>query len=388
MIGAADFLEQAITRGYTFYSGVPCSYLSDVINGIVKDPRLRYIPSTNEGEAVALCSGARVAGCKSVVLLQNSGLGNAVNPLTSLNYLFRIPVLLLVTLRGEPGTHDEPQHELMGTITARMLRLMHIPWEMMPEEKGSVSEALERAGRYMQRQKRPYALLVRHDTFKPFPTALPGKKKSISQKVVCQSALSPGKAPGSRIRSLRYILENTLEKDSLLVATTGFTGRELYAIKDRENHFYMVGSMGCALPFGLGLSLTLAQKKTVVLDGDGALLMHLGAMVTAGSYARGNLIHIVFDNESYASTGGQPSLSSRLDFCSLAASCGYQQVVCTNRPEALKNILRRRPAAGSCFIHFKVNRRTLVNLPRPRVRPEAVCRRFQNLIRRTREDVS
>ena len=151
MISAVDFVEPAKARGFDFWAGVPCSYLTPFINHVIDDPELVYVSAANEGDAVAIASGASLAGRRGVAIMQNSGLGNAVSPLSSLNWVFRLPVLLIVTLRGDPQHADEPQHELMGQITARQLELLEIPWQWFPDDAGAIGEALEAATSHMDR---------------------------------------------------------------------------------------------------------------------------------------------------------------------------------------------------------------------------------------------
>ncbi|CAN5145682.1 hypothetical protein BH23CHL9_BH23CHL9_08370 [soil metagenome] len=133
MISADAFVQPALERGYSFWAGVPCSFLTPFINYVIGSPDLEYVGAASEGEALGIAAGAHLAGRKTVVICQNSGLGNAVNPLTSLNHTFRIPTLFITTHRGEPGLGDEPQHELMGQITGNLLPTMQIQWEIFPQ---------------------------------------------------------------------------------------------------------------------------------------------------------------------------------------------------------------------------------------------------------------
>ena len=147
MINAGDFLTSCMGRGFRFFTGTPCSYLKPIINYVMSDDAFSFVNAANEGDAVALASGATLAGKKSVVMFQNSGLGNAVNPLTSLSYPFKIPLLLIVTLRGEPGgPKDEPQHELMGKITTDLLDNMRIGWTYFPESTDKIKTVLGQEG--------------------------------------------------------------------------------------------------------------------------------------------------------------------------------------------------------------------------------------------------
>jgi len=167
MIEAQEFIEAARSFGFDWYTGVPCSFLTPFINYVINDPQLTYISAANEGDAVAIASGATIAGKYAVVMMQNSGLGNAVNPLTSLNYIFRIPLLVICTLRGDVNLQDEPQHELMGQITDKLLETMTVPWEFFPTDAAQIEPVLQRVTAYMQQQRRPYALIMRKGTIAP-----------------------------------------------------------------------------------------------------------------------------------------------------------------------------------------------------------------------------
>src|SRR6476646_9886485 len=165
MIEARDFVEAARARGFSWYAGVPCSYLTPFINYVLQDSSLRYLSMANEGDAVALIAGVTLGATglpvrRGVSMMQNSGLGNAVSPLTSLTWTFRLPQLLIVTWRGQPGVADEPQHALMGPITPTLLETMQIPWELFPTELSAVGPALDRALAHMEATGRPYALLM------------------------------------------------------------------------------------------------------------------------------------------------------------------------------------------------------------------------------------
>ncbi len=169
MIEAAQFVEAARKRGFDWYAGVPCSYLTPFINYVLQDPTLHYVSAANEGDAVALVAGATLGGRRGIAMMQNSGLGNAVSPLTSLTWTFKLPQLLIVTWRGKPGEHDEPQHALMGPITPQMLDTMEIPWELFPTEADQIAPALDRAIRHMDETGRPYALVMQKGSVASYP---------------------------------------------------------------------------------------------------------------------------------------------------------------------------------------------------------------------------
>jgi len=375
VIEASQFTGPAKRLGFDFWAGVPCSFLTPFINYTIGDPELTYISSANEGDAVATASGAALGGRRSVAMMQNSGLGNAVSPLTSLNYVFRIPILLIVTLRGEPGKPDEPQHELMGEITPDLLETMRIPWEWFPERTEDVEPSLQRAVEHMDTTGRPYALVMKKGSVAPYPlTKRPGSVKS-PQKAALPTKTSVQQAP-SRHEALRQLVADSDISDTVLIASTGFNGRELYAIEDRPNQLYMVGSMGCAASLGLGLSLARPDKKVVVIDGDGAVLMRMGNMATLGVYGGANFYHLLLDNHVHESTGGQATVASAVNFQDVASACGYQGV--STRPAGSLGFVDFLEAKGPAFMCVETRQGVPEGLPRPSVKPADTARRLMH----------
>ncbi len=379
MIEAAEFIGAAQRRGFGLYSGVPCSYLKPFINFVIDSPDLRYVGAVNEGDAVAIAAGAEFAGVRSVAMFQNSGFGNTVNPLTSLNYTFRSPVLLIPTLRGEPGgPADEPQHELMGAITTALLELMRIPWEYFPTDSAAVEPALERAVAHMDREQTPYALVMRKGS------VAPATLRSQPRVTPPQSAaVQPAAAMASRNAVLQAVQQVAdPASGTVIIATTGYTGRELYACDDRANQLYMVGSMGCAVSLGLGIALAQPQRRVLVLDGDGAALMRLGAQSTVGFEAPPNLVHVLLDNGIHESTGGQATVSRSVDFCAIAAASGYRAVHSLADPAAVATAIENAFAgrSGPVFLHVPTLAGVPDNLPRPSVTPAEVGQRLREYL--------
>jgi phosphonopyruvate decarboxylase len=388
MLEARDFVEAARLRGFQWYAAVPCSYLTPFINYVLQDPQLRYVSAANEGDAVALAAGVTLAGDgrggagRGIAMMQNSGLGNAVSPLTSLTWTFGLPQLLIVTWRGQPGVPDEPQHALMGPITPTMLDTMQIAWELFPTEAAQLSAVLERALAHMNATSRPYALLMQKGSVAhtELPAAAPltvaqGPAAAVS---VRRGAATPEARP-SRAQALREIVAHTREGESVLLASTGFCGRELYAIADRVNHLYMVGSMGCVTPLALGLALARPDLKVIALDGDGAALMRLGALATVGATAPRNLWHLLLDNSAHESTGGQATVSATVAFADVAAACGYRTCLDTDSAAQLPDWLKL--SGGPHFARLLTRTGTAKDLPRPKVTPWQVRERFMQHIR-------
>jgi phosphonopyruvate decarboxylase len=375
LIEAASFIEAARQRGFALYSGVPCSYLKPFINYCIDSDALRYIGAANEGDAVAIAAGAALGGLRSVAMFQNSGLGNAVSPLTSLTETFRLPILLIVTLRGEPGgAPDEPQHDTMGHITPSLLELMNVRWEYFPEDPDKVCEALDRATDHMEGEARPYAFVMRKGSVAPWslstqpraqaPTATPPARKSAQ----------------CRRREMLAALQAAVRADDIVIASTGVAGRELYALDDRANQLYMVGSMGCAISLGFGLAVARPEQRVIVIDGDGAALMRLGALCTVGAEKPPNLVHVLLDNRMHESTGGQATVSGSVDLPAIAAASGYASVRCVASPDALRTALEFAPP-GPVFVEVPILPGVPDDLPRPEISPAQVAARLREWLR-------
>ncbi|MDF5706455.1 MAG: phosphonopyruvate decarboxylase [Nostoc sp. S4] len=379
MIQAKEFVEAARSFGFDWYTGVPCSFLTPFINYVINDPQLTYISAANEGDAVAIAAGATIAGKYAVVMMQNSGLGNTVNPLTSLTYIFRIPLLVICTLRGDPNLQDEPQHELMGQITDKLLETMTVPWEFFPTDAAEIEPVLRRAIAYMKKEHRPYALIMRKGTIASHPltrSSIP-KREDNSDAHIQQSFFRGNQEQRiSRNQALARIMELVDAENTVIIATTGYTGRELFASKDSANHLYMVGSMGCASSMALGLSLARKNLKVVVIDGDGAALMRMGNFATIGTYGGANLIHILLDNEVHDSTGAQATVSFGISFAKIAEACGYGVTLAGDDPALLDVLFTADTKTRPKFAHLKIRPGTLEKLPRPNLTPEAVLQRF------------
>lgn len=376
MISADDFLTKAKTAHFDFYTGVPCSFLTPLINRVISDSETAYVGAASEGEAVGIAAGAWLAGRETVVMIQNSGLGNTVNPLTSLNYPFRIPTLLITTWRGGPGVQDEPQHELMGEVTPDVLDAIRIPHQLFPTRPEDIDAVLDNATQTMKKSGLPAALIMEKGAVQ-------------DEKLEARSPVKPAQGrrydytsdqpPPMRFNTLERLLE-ILPEEAAVIATTGKCGRELFTLADRPQHLYQVGSMGCAAGMGLGVALNV-QRPVVVLDGDGAALMKMGTMATVGAYAPARLTHIILDNGVHDSTGGQPTVSTCTDFAAVALACGYQQVfVCDDLAGFEKALQAGLTEAGPTCIHLRIAPGSIKNLGRPTISPHDVARRFKKFL--------
>ena len=378
-------MSACASHGYRFFAGVPCSYLQPLINCASEAPDLDYVAASSEGEAVAIASGAYLAGTNAVVMCQNSGLGNAVNPLTSLNFPFRIPLLLIVSLRGEPGLGDEPQHELMGQVTGALLDVLQIPWTYLPHDPGMLDKTLAQAREEMDKTQRPFALVVRKGVLARTDLAHAHNKPAAPHTDHSQGGFSlPRSERMSRTAAIQVLKRRVSGKDAL-VATTGKIGRELFALGDSENQLYVVGSMGCAAGIGFGIQYVIKGQRVIVLDGDGAALMKMGTLATIGHYRPTELVHVILDNESYESTGGQFTVSSSVDFCTVAAGCGYRQCFRVDTERRLEDAIdATKTNRGPSLIHVKVAGGSRPGLGRPDVKPMDVKRRFAQFLKPSR----
>lgn len=381
MIDSSEFLTECKKNEWSLFVGTPCSYLRPFINFVIDDEQLEFIETTNEGDAVALASGAWLGGRKAVVMFQNSGLGNAINPLTSLSYTMNIPFIGIVTLRGEVGgPKDEPQHELMGKITTDLLEKMEIPWAEFPTESHKVAEAFELAQKSCHEEQRPFFFVMKKGSVKGYELKGNEGTRAITEYRTPIQRKRTGQIVSTRTDALKS-LKKYFGTNSAIVATTGMTGRELFEVEDTSNQLYMVGSMGCALPIGLGLGKSTFKGPVCVVDGDGALLMRLGNMALAGQMRPAGLTHILLDNGVHDSTGGQRTFSEMIDFPAIAQACGYDCIFDVDHiadfEEAIGAILNTPQLS---FIRFAIRPGSPEAVGRPSVTPSEVARRMREAL--------
>jgi len=380
MIKASAFIEHLRGLNYSQFAGVPCSFLKPFINYVIDDATLDYVGAASEGEAVGFTLGAWLGGRKTVTMCQNSGLGNMVNPLTSLNYPFRVPTLLITTWRGQPGIKDEPQHEQMGRIMHQLLDAIEIPWLPFPTEEAEIPGVMAAAEASMTERQRPFALVMSQDSVAPHKLTRRVQMETIQTEVRHYPA-APSSERLTRTAALQAIMES-LTGHEAVIATTGMTGRELFTLADRPNHLYVVGGMGTASAIGFGVARTLPAQPVVVLDGDGAALMKLGSLATIGCYQPRNLLHVILDNESHDSTGGQQTVSPITRFAEVAAAANYRRAFTTDRAEDVRQCIQYlRSTAGPSLLHVKIQPGSPKEIGRPSVKPHEVKQRFMDFLR-------
>lgn len=346
-IEAKDFCETLLANGYDYFTGVPCSFFKGVINYSQSGAAMKYMIAANEGSAMGLAAGAYLAGRKPAVMIQNSGLGNMVNPLTSLHAIYKIPALLLISGRAY-GIDDEPQHALMGRAMRPLLADIEIPCADAATELGEFREQLKAVSAQAWRDRTPFALLVKHGGIGEYPWP-----KS-----------SESAYPLSRIEAIRIALQYADDK-TVIVATTGMPSRELFALRDHPSQLYLMGSMGHAMAVACGIATERPDLKVMILDGDGSAIMHLGSFSTIGYYRPANLVHIILDNEAYETTGNQDTTSKTTDFAGVAKACSIASASSCNAEAPYRAALADAFAKpGPHLIHLKINRVPAERLPR------------------------
>lgn len=356
-----DFLS---AKGVNFFAGVPDSLLKEMCACIsALAPAENHLIAANEGGAVALAAGHHLAtGEVALVYMQNSGLGNAVNPLISLadREVYGIPMLLLIGWRGEPGVKDEPQHLKQGKISREMLSVMGIPHEILPDSMDAAKACFEKALATARQEKAPFAILVKSGTFAPFSKPGAPEAKAASEL--------------TRERALETLLALMKPKD-VVVATTGVTSRELFELREKSSaghgrDFLTVGSMGHASQIALGMARSAKGRAVYCIDGDGAALMHLGAFAILGTAGPANLKHLLFNNGAHESVGGQPTAGASIDFPAIAKGCGYKACWTASGQAELESKFREfSETPGPVFLEIKIKKGSRKDLGRPTTAP-------------------
>lgn len=374
MINCENFYNLLLGNGVGFFAGVPDSLLKDVCAYISDNvPSNKHIIAANEGGAIALASGYHLAtGGLGLVYMQNSGEGNAVNPLVSLAdpAVYSIPMLILIGWRGEPGEKDEPQHIKQGKITLDVLDALEMPYGILPQSDEEVANMLSVAIDNIQRNNAPYAIVVRKGAFEPYKL---------------KNKISPDPDRILREEAIKIITE-ILESKDIIVSTTGMTSRELFenrakSGKGHNNDFLTVGSMGHSSQIALGIAVTRPDRQVYCLDGDGALIMHMGSLAIIGSKKPKNFKHIVINNGSHESVGGQPTAGLIIDIPAIARACGYNSVFMAQKQKDIKEkMIELKKAEGPALLEIKVNQGHRENLGRPTTTPIENKLAFMNFL--------
>ena len=362
MVSVDKFYDALRHCGVSMFTGVPDSLLKNLCAYITDNSDATHnIIAANEGAAVGIAAGHYLAtGEVPVVYMQNSGIGNAVNPLMSLadEKVYSIPVLLIIGWRGEPGVHDEPQHVKQGEVTLPLLDAMQIPYVILPEEDQAAMTAVQMMVNDCKKLSKPHAIVIRKNTF--------GKYKLQKEAV--------NDYPLSREEAMTRLVE-AIDPDSMIVSTTGKLSRELFELREslgqgHGNDFLTVGSMGHSSSIALGIALEKPDRKIFCFDGDGAFIMHMGAISNIGALSPKNLVHVVFNNGAHESVGGQPTLGFGIDICSVARACGYKEALTVSTAEEFTALPSRiNTLEGPVMIELRVRIDSRDNLGRPTTTP-------------------
>ena len=357
MLNQERVFEELAKHGVTFFTGVPDSYLNGFCNYALNNCGSRNIIAANEGNAVGIASGHYFASKEiSLVYMQNSGLGNTVNPLASLvdKDVYAVPMLLLVGWRGQGNTEpNHPQHKLQGEITPELLEIMHIPYTILEDDDDKFAKAVEKAVKYCKETRQPYGLIAPKGVM-----AASDKPNNVDNTY-----------PMSREEAMEIILNN-MPGDAIYSATTGRATRELFFLREKrcetkEHDFLNVGSMGHVSSVALGIALEKPGRKVVALDGDSACMMHMGAMTMVCKLDVPNFMHIVLNNGAHESVGGQPSAGHKVDFTKIAEACGYATVghSVTTEVELVEALADLRECGKASFIDCRIHKGLSRKLP-------------------------
>jgi phosphonopyruvate decarboxylase len=364
MLSPEFFFRVLKKKRINFFSGVPdsllkniCAYITD--NTTDKD----HIIAANEGNALSLGIGYHLATNElPLVYMQNSGLGNIINPLLSLadTDVYAIPMLLMIGWRGEPNVKDEPQHKKQGRVTLDLLESMGIKYQILSSNTSNAEaeKIVQEAVRYAQKNNTPYALVVRKGSFESYKL-----KNDIK-----------GDFPLLREQAIKLIVDSLSEKD-IVVATTGVTSRELFEYREtlsqgHEKDFLTVGGMGHANQIALGIALQKSDRQVFCFDGDGAMLMHMGSLAINANTRCGNFKHIIFNNGAHDSVGGQPTVAYKIDVEAIANAVGYDKVLQANNEYEIKNALKElQQFNGMVLLEIRVNKGFRSDLGRPTTTP-------------------
>ena len=362
MLSPKIFIESLAAKGIDFFAGVPdsllknvCAFISDTL-----DDRHNII-AANEGAAVGLAAGHYLAtGHIPCVYMQNSGEGNAINPLASLTdkEVYGIPVLLVIGWRGEPGVHDEPQHVKQGKITLPLLDAMGIRHEILSQDETEFRSQLDGAVRHMSETGEAFAFIVRKNTFEPYTL----QRHEVND------------YPLLREEAIQKVAASLSAKD-VIVSTTGMISRELFEYRTaqgqgHERDFLTVGSMGHASQIALGIALEKTDRRVWCFDGDGAALMHLGSVAIIADKAPENFVHVIFNNGAHDSVGGQPTVGLKVNLAGIAKAAGYKDAVSVTTAEDLGSALKvLKTMRGPVLLEVRVHRGNRKDLGRPTTTP-------------------
>lgn len=362
MVSPELFIKTLQANGVNFFAGVPDSLLKNVCAYITDNVSPdRNIITANEGSAVGVAAGHYLAtGELPLVYMQNSGIGNAVNPLLSLadEKVYSIPMILMIGWRGEPGVHDEPQHVKQGAVTLSLLDAMQIPYVILSDDETVAASQIGMIVNDCRKSAKPHAIVIKKGTFGPYKL----QTKVSNDNPVC------------REDAMKCVVD-AIPSDSIIVSTTGKLSRELYEYRDakgqaHESDFLTVGSMGHSSSIALGIALAKPERRVFCFDGDGAFIMHMGAISNIGNLAPKNYVHVLYNNGAHESVGGQPTLGFNIDVPAIARACGYRNAITVTAFEEIRSAIEEvLNNEGPSLMEIRVGINSRDNLGRPKTTP-------------------
>jgi len=369
---AKDLYDSLLKNGVQYFCGVPDSLVSPFSFFLEANAKKQHVIAANEGNAIGLAIGYHVAtGKVPLVYMQNSGLGNAVDPLVSLvdPSVLSIPMVLLISWRGQPGKKDEPQHAKQGAITCDLLKTLDIPYVVLSGQPDEAALQINKVAKASMRSKSPYALLLEKDTLEEYKYDV----RPLTN------------YPLSREEAIKCIVDN-LDDSDIIVASIGKISRELYERRDKKHQSHkkdllIVGGMGHASSIAMAIAEQKPNRAIYCLDGDGSVLMHMGSLATVGSSSLKNFYHVVFNNGLHDSVGGQPTAGFDIDLLMVAKACGYAHIVAANEETAIKNaLLRTKSLGGPVMLEIRVHSGARDDLVRPAISPEKNKQAFMDFL--------
>lgn len=346
MINQEMFFHELQQAGIEFFCGVPDSHLNAFCTYLTHHvPAEKHVITANEGNAIALASGHHFAtGTVPLVYMQNSGMGNALNPMVSLvdRHVYAVPMVLVIGWRGDPAEKDHDQHKTQGEITTKLLDMLGLPYQIIEDSNDAIAATVEWAVSQAKATSGPAILIA--------------KKGVLAEKE--KKAPDDDSYPMSREDAMQVALD-LLPSETLIVASTGRATRELFFLREErgethDNDVLNVGAMGHSSSIAMGLALAKPDRLVVCFDGDSAAIMHMGALTTVAHNRLPNFVHLILNNGAHESVGGQPSVGHQINFAEIAQGCGYRVATVTTSDELKAALAKFIDGKGAGLIDVRI----------------------------------
>jgi phosphonopyruvate decarboxylase len=371
-LSTQELYDPLTANGVDYFCGVPDSITGPFSHFLEDHAEGKHVITANEGNAIGLAVGYHIATGKiPLVYMQNSGLSNAIDPLASLadRAVLSTPMLLLIGWRGQPGKNDEPHHTRQGEATPELLRSLEIPFDTLSRETAEATRQVNEMVKNAGDRNIPHALLIEQGSFAEYTSEV----------------VQLGDYPMSREEAVATVV-GTLDENALVVAGIGKLSRELFEHRNKRTQSHsrdllVVGGMGHASSIALGIAQQRPERKVFCLDGDGSTLMHLGALATIGNLSPANFYHIVFNNDSHDSVGGQSTSAPNIDLPAIARACGYKYVASHSEAGQVSSMVAgMQQAFGPAFLEVKIHPGARSDLSRPTIQPTSNKEAFMSFL--------